>query len=290
MPRRTLQALCFERKRMGRITGHGFETLGQEFPDVSEQPVRWGTESRRLHWADQHKAIVDMKTEKIFAVVSRDYKLIRHEEAIKEVENAIHQANSLGPYETLTAFYNDGGRMRRTYRFLSVAYEVRPGDFVNPELRVLNSYDLAWPFVVDLGAYRQICSNGLTIGTVLLQLRKRHVSELNRIALQEKVATALDRFRDEVLIWKDWAQRPLTQDTYNRVLEAMDFGTKAKEEIEGRIRSEAEGSDTRGYPRMSLWAFLNVLCWYVTHKTVSLNHRVHMERRLKAAIRYFSRG
>ena len=180
--------------------------------------------------------------------------------------------------------------MVRVYRFLGVAYEVKSGDFVNPELRVLNSYDLAWPFVLDLGAYRQICSNGLVIGTILLQLRKRHVSELNRIALQEKVATALERFKEEVLIWKDWAQRPLTQDTYGRVLEAMDFGTKAKEEIEGRIRSEAEGSDTRGDSRMSLWAFLNVLCWYVTHKTVSLNHRVHMERRLKAAISYFGRG
>jgi len=259
------------------------------FPTVSEQPVGWG-EPRYLRQAAGFKAIVNSETGKVFSIVSRDYKLIRHEEAIKEVEAAIHHTNGLGPFEIKTAFYNDGGRMRRTYRFVAVACEVKPGDFINPELVLLNSYDLAWPFIVDLGAYRQVCSNGLVIGTILLQLRRRHVSELSRIGLREKVRTALERFGEETLLWQDWAQRRLTEDTYNHVMEAMDLGINATEEIEGQIRSESEGEDTGGFPGMTLWAFFNVLCWYVTHKTVSLNHRVEMESRLKTAIKHFSRS
>jgi hypothetical protein len=71
------------------------------------------------------------------------------------------------------------------------------------------------------------------------------------------------------LLWKDWAQRPLKEDTYNRVFDTMDFGKNATAEIEGRIGAEAEGHESRGFPIMSLWAFFNVLCWYVTHKAVS---------------------
>jgi hypothetical protein len=140
---------------------------------------------------------------------------------------------------------------------------------------------------VDIGAYRKVFSNGLIIGTILLQLRKRHVSELNRLDLREAVNTALERFGKATLLWQDWAKRQLTEDTYNHVMEAMHLGMKAEEEIEKQIRAVSEGRDTQGFPIMTLWAFFNVLCWYVTHKTVSLNHRVEIERRLKAAMRHF---
>jgi hypothetical protein len=256
------------------------------FPNVGETPISWWKD-KDARLAENHKAIVNLNTGKLYSIVSKDYRLIRHEEAIKEIEAAIHRTKGLGPYELETAFYNQGGRMRRTYRFVGVAHEVEPGDFVNPELRLLNSYDQAWPFVVDLGAYRQVCSNGLVIGVILLQLRKRHVSELNRLDLTETVQTALEQFGKATLLWQDWAQRPLTEETYNHVIEGMDLGINATKEIEGQIRAESEGRDSQGFPIMTLWAFFNVLCWYATHRTISLNHRVEMERRLKAAMRHF---
>jgi len=264
------------------------EVIQVRFPKVTEQPVAWGGIRKRKQ-ADGFKAIVDSETGKVFSIVSKDYRLIRHEAAIEEIEAAIHQTNGLGPYEARTAFYNDGGRIRRVYRFVGVSYEVKPGDFVNPELRLLNSYDLAWPLVVDLGAYRQICSNGLVIGTIFLQLRKRHVTELNRIGLWESVTTALERFEKATLVWKDWAQRPLTQKTFSRVMGIMDFGINGTKEIEGRIRSEAEGHDTSGFPIVNLWAFFNVVCWYCTNRSLSVNHLVTMEERLKKATRHFTR-
>jgi hypothetical protein len=260
--------------------------IASAFPNVGEMPVSWWKD-KDARLAENHKAIVDLKTGRLYSIVSKEYRVIRHEEAVKEVEAAIRHTNGLGPYEVKTDFYNDGGRMRRTYRFVGVAHEIRPSDFVNPELRLLNSYDLAWPFIVDIGAYRKVCSNGLIIGTILLQLRKRHVSELNRLDLREAVNTALERFGKATLLWRDWAKRPLTEDKYNTVMEAMDLVINATEEIEGQIRVESEERDPQGFPVMTLWAFFNVLCWYVTHKTVSLNHRVEMERRLKVVMRHF---
>jgi hypothetical protein len=48
------------------------------FPEIVEQPVMWGYH-RELHQAHKHKAIVDTNTDKLFSIVSKDYRLIRHE-------------------------------------------------------------------------------------------------------------------------------------------------------------------------------------------------------------------
>ena len=55
-------------------------------------------------------------------------------------------------------------------------------------------------------------------------------------------------------------------------------------EIEMKINEETEEFNDDGFPVMSLWVFYNILTWYITHRAVSLNHRVEMERRLRAAI------
>ena len=67
----------------------------------------------------------------------------------------------------------------------------------------------------------------------------------------------------------------------------MNFGAKATEEIQKRVDQRAEGFDANDFSIMSLWAFFNVLTWYITHRAVSLNHRVEMEKRLRVAIGHF---
>ena len=94
------------------------------FPKVTEQPVAWGGRRRRKQ-ADGFKAIVDSETGKVFSIVSTDYRLIRHEQAIEEVEAAIHRTNGLGPYEVKTAFYNDGGRLRRIMPSMPTCSRIR---------------------------------------------------------------------------------------------------------------------------------------------------------------------
>jgi hypothetical protein len=66
-------------------------------------------------------------------------------------------------------------------------------------------------------------------------------------------------------------------------MKAMDFGKKATQDIGHRVQQEREGVSEDGFPIMSVWIFFNALCWYITHRAVSLNHRVDMERRLRTA-------
>jgi hypothetical protein len=255
------------------------------FPNVGEMPVSWGRDKDTRH-AGNHKAIVGLDTGKVYSIVSRDYRLIRHEDAITEVEQELSGTKGLGEYEAITDFYNGGGRMRRTYRFKNVGVEIMKGDVINPELHLFNSYDTRWPFVVSLGAFRVVCTNGLVVGERYLNLRKRHVYEIGQIDIREEVGTAISRFKKQARQWKVWAGRMLSQSAYSRTLEAMKLGVKAKEVIEGRVLQEAEDVDQDGFPIVTAWGLYNVLTWYISHHAVSLNHRVYMEGRLRAASRY----
>jgi len=76
----------------------------------------------------------------------------------------------------------------------------------------------------------------------------------------------------------------LPEKVYTHVMKAMKLGKTATEEIGDRIAQQAKGFDDNGLPIMSVWMFFNIFTWYIIHKTVSLNHRVDMEKRLRAAM------
>lgn len=152
---------------------------------------------------------------------------------------------------------------------------------------MFNSYDTSWPFIVILGAFRLVCSNGLVIGEKYLQIRKRHIYGLDQLNIKKQVSTALKRLKLQTNQWEKWANNELTEKSYSKVMKAMKVGKKATEIIEDRISQDASGFTDNGFPIMSLWIFYNVLTWYITHRAVSLNHRVEMERRLRSAMRHF---
>jgi hypothetical protein len=253
------------------------------YPEVSEVPVSWG--EINLQRADKYKAIVNPETGKVFSIVSKDYKLIRHEDAVQQIESTINENPELGKYKIAIGFYNDGARMRVIYSFYKKSFEIERNDAVSPELHLFNSYDTTWPFIVLIGAFRFVCANGLVVGEKYLNLRKRHVYHFDDMDLKEQVSTALKRFKLQTKQWKNWTDRQLTEKTYEKTIKAMEFGSRAMELIEERIAHETEDYTDDGFPIMNLWIFYNVLTWYITHQAVSLNHRVEMERRLRLAIR-----
>ena len=76
----------------------------------------------------------------------------------------------------------------------------------------------------------------------------------------------------------------MTEKVYHKVMKAMKLGQDAVSQVNQRIEAESKGRLDDGFPDISIWVFYNVLTWYITHRTVSLNHRVEMERRLRAAL------
>ncbi len=110
------------------------QLLFNRFPNVGEQPVFWGNDR---------------------AEPANAYKIIRHEEAICKVEKILNDHPEFAAYDTDTALYNEGGRLRKTYRFNNIKVEIQRGDWISAEFHLYNSYDLTWPFVLLLGAYNE---------------------------------------------------------------------------------------------------------------------------------------
>jgi hypothetical protein len=107
------------------------------FPEVCETPVSWG--ELNLQRADKYKAIVNPETGKVFSIVSKDYKLIRHENAVQHIEGTLNEYPEFYNYKVKTEFYNESARMRRSYCFYEILVKIGPGDTVNPELQLFNS-------------------------------------------------------------------------------------------------------------------------------------------------------
>ena len=125
------------------------------------------------------------------------------------------------------------------------------------------------------------------VGKKFLHIRKRHVYDFNQIDMGAEVSSALKRFNLQTKQWSKWSERQLTEKTFNKILAAMKFGQDASKQISQKIETESDGYRNDGFPIMSLWIFYNALTWYITHRAVSLNHRVEMERRLRSAMAKF---
>jgi len=261
------------------------QVRGPRFPRVTEQPVSWGSQNKS-QTAEGYKAIVDADTGKVFSIVSKDYKIITHQQAIEQIESIISKNADLGSYDVKVNFYNDGGRMRCTFTFPKIAAEIVKGDVVNLQLHLSNSYDVTWPFTVILGALRLVCTNGLVVGKKVLQIKKRHVYELNNLNIGRTIITATQQFQKQSGKWKDLDQIRLHPTTYEKVVKTMKFGETAKEELQSQIEHGASGYDKDGFPTVSLWTFYNAITWYITHRAVSLNHQVEMEHRMRTAMAY----
>jgi hypothetical protein len=252
----------------------------QPFPSVIEAPVSWGTHKAP---ADGFKALVNPDTGQVFSIVSKDYRLIRHEEAVSRLEEVIEKSPGLGRYEVERSFYNEGARIRQTYRFIDHTVEINSRDLVSPELHLFNSYDVTWPFKVLLGAFRFVCGNGLVVGKTFLHFKRRHVYELEDMGVDDEVETALKRFNTQAGQWRRWAGIRLSGKAYKEIIDGMKFGKKAMALIDDHIEAEFPDTESDKLPAMSLWQFYNVVTWYITHHTASLNHLVEFEKRLRVA-------
>jgi len=261
-----------------------YPAVEPSFPLVAEQPVRWGNNGR-LHRAQDHKAVVDLRTGKVFSIVSNDYRLIRHEQAIEKVERIIHGHSRMSGYVVDTEFYNDGGRMRRTYRFPSISIQIGKDDDVCLTLHLFNSYDLTWPFIVLVGAFRFVCANGLVVGRKFYQFRRRHIFQLEAVGLGTELSRSIRQFNQQAKEWSDWAKTAMTLKVYDKVMGFMHFGSRAVEEIEYQLWGGVPPAE-EGAKLITLWTFYNVLTWYITHRVKSLNSRVEQENRLRTATIY----
>ena len=79
--------------------------IGSPFPNVGKTSVA-RVEDDNFRHAENHKAIVGLDTGKLFSIFSKEYRLIRLEEVIAQVEEELARTRELGQYRVLTESFN----------------------------------------------------------------------------------------------------------------------------------------------------------------------------------------
>ena len=131
-------------------------------------------------------AVARTDTLRTIGIVSRRYALLPHAEVVgtlrtafsgQEIEETIHMTHH-------------GARMHLEITLPEVTLKVE-GDEIAMRLVVANSYDGSRKVQIAFGAYRLVCSNGMTIGRKLLSFNSRHVGNVSLQVAQIRKQTTI---------------------------------------------------------------------------------------------------
>src|SRR5208283_2011397 len=193
------------------------QLLQNSFPVVIEQPVLWGKD-KNIHKAENYKALVDSPTGNVFSIVTNDYKIIRHEEAIEFMDNELAKTSDLGRYEAITYLPNNGARLVREYNFPERTVNIVKKDLVHPKIILYNSYDQFFSLTILLGAVRLVCKNGLVTGKIFFRMKRKHTCPIKEINIRKNLSVAMENFNLQTEIWKRWSQKPLPRKSFFKVM------------------------------------------------------------------------
>ena len=236
------------------------------------------------------KALINPDNGNLYSVVSNVYQTIPYKTTLDMIEDAIQSTPEFGNFKRSVNFMNDGGRMIAKYRFTDHLIPVGSNaDLVHPEVYVRRSYDTSWGFILLLGAFRLVCSNGLVVGEKILEYKHKHTTGLDQKILLESLKGSMDKFSRQTKIWESWLDRVTTPNEYERVMNKMEFGQRHTRDIEKEVEVSSnitlEDIKTK---TLSYWMFFNIISQYITHKikrnnTINLSRQEFYYDRMRAA-------
>jgi len=253
------------------------------FPQVREDVVSFGRRTRT--YCPDHKAIVNPDNGKTFAIVSKNYKLVKHEQAIETVLSAVKEAPEFGKFTTDINIIDDGRKMTAELKFHETKFEIANGDFINPTINIRNSYDCSWKYVVMFGAFRLVCSNGLTIGQRFARYIKLHTQSLNQENVKRVLLKGMEEYSDQTKLWERWVDQVTTQNEYERVMTNIGLNKKETQLINDEVEISSDIMlDAIKTRTLSKWIFFNIIMQFITHRVKSVIKQASMRDRLRRLI------
>ena len=140
------------------------------------------------------------------------------------------------------------------------------GDIVNPRVRWTNSYDGSTSHEVSFGAYRLVCTNGMTLPVFDKHIKLRHSTGIGARAARDTVQGIqefVDKFKDLTEGYSILSERKIG-DIDARIEEITNetkFPQRQMEYVQTRVRSEAK---TMGAP-VTDWLIYNGFNFQLNH-------------------------
>jgi len=152
----------------------GKTTMSQTLFPVHEVPAVGIPSSVNSKEIDStgYKFIVREDTGEILSCMTDDYRLVTNQSLI-DISTPILEKEGATLREC--CIYSNGKKTVWRWTFPKAKVDIGDGDFVSPEVCIINSYDGSAEIQARSGAYRLVCANGLIIGIVLSQSKNKHI-------------------------------------------------------------------------------------------------------------------
>ncbi len=289
----TANALATEARMTGKVAGRGMsvESALKAIPKVEERPVYFGddTSRRRIEIKGQ-KALINPETEEVFSIVTDDYQLIRHEQVIEMAESVVDEMTEYGKPERRVWLPQDGAKMRLQYTFpeaaMTVAGDTDGGRGIAPSFDAFNSLDGSIALRAIFGAYRIICSNGMTVGTKEIEYRREHHQPMDGTHdMKAMIIVGMKRFSDQVGIWEKWVDRVTTLAEYENIVTGLKLNKTQTEDLHREVEvSSGVRLEDQKLQAITLWAFYNIVTQFITHR---IENQVVQQRMMGRVRRLF---
>jgi len=229
---------------------------------------------------EDFKGIANVDDEKeVFNVVKPGYEIVQHEDMVSGIYQALDE---LGEKYTMDIqeVGDKGARIHATVTFPDITTDIEYGGKKDPVCLQTdwdNSYDSTTGVRGSFGAFRLICTNGLTIGEKYANYYHRHTKGIDYREVKKTIMVGADVFKEKVVQkFNQWARETMTPIEMSAMLDLWikEKFMAAKYLQHAQNLLQAGTSITQGnLDYNNKWLFYNLLTEVVTHTVKTIDTR-----------------
>ena len=227
-------------------------------------------------------------------VVSREYQMVEHQQALENVLN-VFEKKKLPKVTPTDIQITDGGSKMFASFVLNKKSDIgvatkgnrNVGDIISPGFKIVNSYDRTIRLSLLSYVIRLICTNGVTANEELFTEKRRHTKNLDLDYMIEQFMNSFERF-DDVVVPRiaEMAQAKVNPVILEKELNLIPGWIQDESltylEEGGWIKfSEKEGeSEIEMVKAMTRWDLLNSFTYVTTHSQTNPQRALEATREI----------
>jgi len=265
---------------------------GSSLIKIASQPVELITlKDAKNHLVKGFMGVYNISEKEVVSVVSDTYKLLPNKQIIDPVLNFLEKENVKYYFDRFSWVSERRMRLHFTFPDFKIKDDTKEGIISSVFLH--NSYDMIESFRMEVGAMRQVCSNGMVIGKLLKRIKVVHRAENIQEISVAHINSIINGFWDNNVAIEAYIKQMVAEKV------TMKFLAKLSTKVEGKIFSHLMKSvglvdaDTKNRdvvrnikdfdPNQIIgqnqWQVYNILTQYVSHITLQ-RYRLDYLRRI----------
>lgn len=230
------------------------------------------------------KAVVNLATNRALAVVSDRYTLVNHSEVLGSIERMLKRLN-LEKAPRRVHLEGGGRKVHALFKLEDREFDIgrREKDILCPMIRIINSYAADSRIIMELGAFRFVCTN-LSVGgggVFASGFRSIHAGEIDTQDTARKMGETIEQFPAMVETFRAWQDVSWTAKRSGGILKALSGVPKRHLDV---IAKRWKLGDDEGRGKApNVWRAYNIATRYATHESRTAKVAFGLLRRVNDA-------